>query len=248
MIGISRLLGVNGKENAIHPIEEKWRYSNNAFPVNSMVESLGGWLLNASKKMSRLTISDAQKFYRSHHGELIADYKSLIRLIRDAKIRHPLSNSNYLHALSFTGLMMDETSYQFRMLTGGALDGFLDTLRSNFEKMLERIRSNKATHKNCYARVLIVNGETSKGVADLLSSYSDVLDLSNCRAEPGTEKDFRHFIVSDSDMLRDEQYHEPLSDSSDASDVVADVHFFDPSRAKMFANRFDTFWTAVKAS
>lgn len=204
--------------------------------------------------MSRLTISQAQQFYDEHGSELLSDYRSIVEVIRRHRIESPLDNSNYLHALLLTQLMLEHTSHQFRMLTGGMLDGFVGTLRTSFRQMLERIRDNS---EPSHARVLvIVDGEESaseqeqsascEALRELYAEFPCTLEIQKIRLQPGTS--LSHFIVGDHDMVRDEQPHQPLDPRSDSSLVRADVSFYSPTKARLFMSRFDTFWEASQAS
>ena len=197
--------------------------------------------------MSQLKISDVQRLFSDHGAELLGDYRSVVTMIRKHKIDSPLENSNYLHALQLTQLMLEHTSQQFRMLTGGMLDGFIGTLAPHFESMLQRIKSSCRDGNTAFARVILV---TSGGVPvdcpvldELQSRYDGVLDVSFVSVPE--DAGIRHFIVGDNDMVRDEEEHDQLSLESDASMVRAKVSFFAPAKAKVFARKFDSYWDAV---
>jgi hypothetical protein len=200
-----------------------------------------------SNPMTRLTIEDAQNFYLDHGNELLADYKSMINVIRRHQIDTPLGNSNYLHALLLTRLMVDETSRSFRMLTGGSLDGFVTSLNESFRSMLLRIRGNRdRQQQDKPVRILIVNGGPGpcEALNNLKREFSDIMELVLANH---SDPKFPHFIVSDGEMVRDEKPHEQLTPESDANIVEADVSFYSLAKAAIFESRFDTFWNAAIA-
>lgn len=203
--------------------------------------------MTRDEDMSRLTIAQSQKFYRDHGDELLKDYQSLVNLIRSHRIDSAVGNSNYLHALLLTRIMLDETSQQFRMLTGGVLDGFFSTLSDQWRAMLVRIRNRRKVDGDiAFARILVVNGgEPCGALKSLEDEFSDVLQVIGAKYR---DNSLTHFIVGDHDMVRDEKEHGPLDPESDANTVLADVSFYSPAKAHMFSTRFDTFWKAVSAA
>ncbi|EMI40550.1 hypothetical protein [Rhodopirellula sp. SWK7] len=193
---------------------------------------------------SPLTITEAAQFFDNHSEELLKDYRSIKDLLRNAEITKPVANSNYLHALMLTDLMIEETGHQFRMLTGGAICGFLKTLEDSFTEMLDRFTSSRKRGGSSFARILVVDGSDEHGLLEgLKTRFPEVVDYRFATAPKDAK--FKHFIVGDEDMVRDEDFHAPIMQDSPADMIKAEVSFFDPSKAKVFASRFDTFWTAV---
>lgn len=74
---------------------------------------------------SQMTIADAIDLFQEYGDEFRPDAESLVRVLRRANVSQPLENSNYLHALELTDLMMRNSHRSFDMVTGSAVDQFL---------------------------------------------------------------------------------------------------------------------------
>ncbi|HEX4145989.1 MAG TPA: hypothetical protein VHY91_20985 [Pirellulales bacterium] len=193
----------------------------------------------ASKDASAMNIRKAKELFRDYGREFVIELESVARVFRKARIRQPLPNGNFLHALCLTRVMLQHTNKSFLMVTGGAGGGFIDCLIDDFREMLGRIRNAKGA-----AKILVVNdGSDDEYLSGLSSEFPDCLEVAYAKSD----SPIRHYIVADDDMLRDEQEHPPLSEDSDADSVVADVYFRNSNIASIFSERFERQWQAATA-
>lgn len=186
---------------------------------------------------STMTIQTARDLFLQYGEKFRPDCEAVVSLVRKRNLSDALPNSNYLHALSLTQLMLDHTDHEFRMLTGCAGDGFLSSLKSSFVEMLRRIRDVKGT-----ARIIFVNdNRKSEWIDSLRKEFPDTLDTVSVRAATNLS----HFIVCDDDMVRDEELHDALTEQSSANLIKAKVFFKNLAMAEVFSVRFDAIWKGV---
>ncbi len=203
------------------------------------VEREGNTLPAEQKVMSRMTIEDAKKVFEKFGTSLLPDLEAMVTLFRENRIDAPLSNNNYLHALSMTDFMMANTSSSFLMVTGGDGDGFLGCLQDQFDSMLKRIQKANATAK------IIILGSQSTGTDILVPmerKYPEALNVIRLHAKGSV---MPHFIVCDDDMVRDEEIHETLNKDQDANLIKAKVYFRNKPVAKVFIQRFEMIWNIL---
>lgn len=189
---------------------------------------------------TRMTIGDAKRVFQEYGPELQHDFEGLVQLFRAHGIALPISNSNYLHALSMTDLMFRHTDRSLRMVTGNATEGLPQCLQTTFRRMLQRIRGNGGK-----ARMVVIDSDTA-ALEPLRQEFSGTFELA--RARPRQRARVTHFIVCDDDMVRDEQYHDTLGDDTDANTIKAHVYFANPEMASTFGANFDAIWDAVRPS
>lgn len=186
-----------------------------------------------------MTIGNAKSIYRKFGVDLRIDTISIVKLIRGSGINLPLQNCNYLHALSYTDLMLSHTQCNFRMLTGCAGGGFLDCLLERFDEMLARLKKNGGK-----AKIILVNSESSGPLVSLKEKYADSLEYTE--ASTNEDANIRHYIVSDDDMVRDEEPHPKLTDEQSAELIQAKVYFRNTSKAAALIQEFDAIWSHLK--
>ena len=184
-----------------------------------------------------MRIRNAKEIYRDFGESLRSDSEELINLVVSGRIGLPLENANYLHALNLTDSMMRHTTAHFRMLTGGAGDGFLGCLKGSLKEMLGRIKANHGD-----ARVIVVNSRATD-LESLVAEFPNTLSV--IEAATSDRKPIPHFIVADESMLRDEEAHGDLSDDSDANQVRAKVYFANRTMAEAFIQKFDILWRGL---
>lgn len=184
-----------------------------------------------------MNVGEAKEIFRSYRRGLAAEYEDVVRFCRKNSVDAPLKNGSFLHALTLTDLILTHCDKSFRMLTGGAGDGFVSCLKDSFVEMLERLKASKGK-----ARILVLNGPTDTEVLrSLREGFPDTLEVRKGIARGNVA----HFIVADNDMVRDEKPHIPINDASDADTIKADVYFHSPPIAELFSSRFDAIWTKV---
>lgn len=192
----------------------------------------------AGKDVRGMSIRKAKELFSEFGDDFVSELENVAHVFRDAHVRQPLPNGNFLHALCLTRVMLQHTTNSFKMLTGGAGDGFLSCLSGDFREMLQRIRSNHGKAK------IIVLGEhdgDSKILAELVEEFGDCLKV----AYATSKEPVRHYIIADTDMVRDEHLHEPLTEESDADSVIADVYFRNSAIADVFKDRFKRQWASA---
>jgi hypothetical protein len=181
-----------------------------------------------------MNIRQAKEFFQKYQNDLEPDYANLVRLFRKQGIDEAIPNSNYLHALGLIDGMFSETSRSLRMLTGNASEAVPSLLFGPFEKMLLRIKKNGGS-----AKVIVVDGSAS-GLDPLKGKYPDTLDVALGTATKGSR--ISHFIVCDSDLVREEEYHVPLNDDSSADLIKAKVYCANKGKATALSLLFDGIW------
>ncbi len=188
-----------------------------------------------------MDIRKAKSLFEECGSDIVKEYESVVQFCRVNQIGAPLANGNFLHALTLTDLMFTHAEHSLRMLTGGAGDGFVACLKKNFCGMLSRLRRNGGE-----AQIIVVDG----GVENVLLKSLCEEFPTTLQVKKGTAsgRSIAHFIVADSKMVRDEQPHPPLTDSTDANIIKANVYFHSPAIAGLFASRFDAIWKQLSAS
>ncbi len=186
-----------------------------------------------------LKVKDAKDFFANYQRDLVPDYTNLIRLFRKRRIDEPIPNSNYIHGLGLIAGMFSETRQTLRMLTGNSCEAVPELLFGSFEELLGRLKRSGGA-----ARVIVIDGECSE-LTPLLNRYPDTLQVAFGEMTEGSR--LGHFIVCDDDMVREEEYHERLSNESPADMVKASVYCANRGRAKAAAKSFDGIWDKLTA-
>lgn len=184
-----------------------------------------------------MKIKDAKEMFTNWSDELCPDFDAMIEWNKKDDPESPLSNNNYCHALFFTDYMFRDTFRHIRMLSGGNADGFLNILTNSFENALKRITTNKG-----FARVILITEELPAALMRMAEKYP-VLKLIPVTV---TEKaKVSHRIICDDNKLREEQYHNKLTDDSSVNEVVADVYFNSSIKAQLATENFDKLWDSL---
>lgn len=189
------------------------------------------------------TIAKAQERSREELPYLLEEYGPLVEFCRENNVVAPLKNNTYMHALAMTQIMFDRTDTYLRMVTGACGYGFINLLKDPFVTMLKRLRRMREMVPNAGARIIVVNGSNSDVLAKLETEFGDVLRIE--RAVAPLDAKVEHYIVCDDDMIRDEKPHPPLTPQSPIDTVKADVYFYNPRLAGIFARRFDNLWSQL---
>src|SRR5262245_39420727 len=87
---------------------------------------------DTSSADSQMKVADAKRIFQSFGDELEEFYDTVFeKLIADQKSIE-IPNSNYLHALQLTSLMLRNTSRDFQMLGGSTTNSFIAILEQEF--------------------------------------------------------------------------------------------------------------------
>ncbi len=189
------------------------------------------------------SIREAQERYLlSGPSSIHQGFRNVIKALVKNGFTKPIPNDSYADALFLTDIMLEHTDRNFRMLTGPGGDGFISTLRPNFEKMLDRLSSRGGN-----ARIILLRLEHDSAVNlpcldELKKLFSTSFDFATGKSEQAQ----RHFIVSDSQMLRIEEEHPPLKPSSPANTIKAQVYIDAPLRARILEENFDRVWNILR--
>ena len=185
----------------------------------------------------KVTIADSLALYKKDRESIRYDTDQWIAMVQAANLTTPLENSTYLHALSLTDGMMRRIRYRFLMLTGACGNSFVSALKDTVELMLWRIRVNQGD-----ARVIVINGDAGI-LNNFAGRYQDVLSV--CEATADNDVPFSHFIVGDYGMVRQEEPHPILNDTSPADSIKAKMYFSNHEKVGLFTETFDSYWRQV---
>lgn len=178
----------------------------------------------------KTTYSD-REWVESVYGE----YAELLDEIVEKDYKIELQNDSYLDALVLTEAMFRNSKKSIRMLTGSACDGFLSVIGDQFEGALSRLKENGG-----FAKIIVVGENNSEFLSDLMKKYSDTLEVTFATAKEGAE--IEHYIACDSCMLREEEYHLPLSPGMPPSTIKANISFGNKPKTEVFEDRFESTW------
>lgn len=218
------------------------RTMSNADQFNGGSSSSRETLAKNSTDAVRMDIQKAKDIFRECGRDLATEHENVVDFCRKNRVSAPLSNGNFLHALTLTELLFRHCDQSFRMVTGGAGDGFLGCLRNQFSQMLARLRANGGD-----ARIVVVDGDTESGILhELVGKYEGTLCVRAATAPTG--KLVQHYMVADGEMVRDEEPHEPIDNGSDAGLIRAKVYFHSPGVAELFTKRHDRVWDRLSAT
>lgn len=181
------------------------------------------------------TIGDAKRRYRESAGDA-AGYRDLISLLIDSGFRQTLRNDSYFDALVLTEVMYNRTKQSIRSLTGKGGEGFICELMNPFTRALERIHARGGTVK-----LIVLGDEQPQALCELAKRFSGTLRIAV--AKPLSR--LQHFIICDSRIVRLEDYHGELSDSTSAHEIKAEVFFNNSEKARMLESFFEAIWSSV---
>ncbi len=182
-----------------------------------------------------MTIAEAQKIFSQYTNDFLEEQEHFVDLLRKNHIEQALSNSNYLHALTLTDLMFRHTDRSFRMLTGFEGDGFLKCLCKSFKSMLTRIQKRGGK-----ARIILVDGDATD-LQSIRKEFKDTLEVVEA-VSSNSGSSVAHFLVCDTDMVRDEKFHEKLAEDGNANQIHAEVYFANRFKGETFSRKFDLIW------
>ena len=187
------------------------------------------------------TVRTAQAQYlQSGEGSIHKGFRDVIKSLVKSGYPKPIPNDCYADALFLTDIMLEHTERSFRMLSGQSGDGFITTLETNFKKMLVRLHEVGGKAKVILIRRPGQAAQTRK-LNELQKEIPGVLEFATGVAE----HDLKHYIVSDSQMLRLEDVHPPLTDETPADAIKAQVYMDAPVRAKMQEESFESIWNIL---
>lgn len=189
-----------------------------------------------------VTVKDAITRYREQgEGSIYKGYRDVIKSLVKNGYDKAIRNDSYADALFLTDIMLEHTEEEFRMVGGTGTDNFISALKGHFRKMLDRL-----TRVGGKARIVVVRTPDQDAPAcptlrELASEYPNVMQF-----EAGVSDVLqRHYVVSDSQMIRIEEPHLPLSNDTDACAIKAMVYFSNPVRASMLKEEFDRVWNVL---
>jgi hypothetical protein len=186
-----------------------------------------------------MDIKQAKALFVQYRGHLSPDYLRLAQLIRRHGISLPVPNENYLHGLCLTDMLLGFVNESLRILTGSITEGVPECLRDKFEAAVARIQKAGGT-----ARIVVL-GNDSGQLKSLQDKYGRTLLIREAR--PASGAIIRHFIVGDTELVRDEEPHADLREESDANEIKASVYFNNKEKAAVLSTAFDAIWDKLKA-
>jgi len=189
-----------------------------------------------------LTIGQAKDLYRRFgHQYIYPECLEMVDALREAGSDEPIGNSSYLHALALTEVMINHTHHQYRMIAGPGISDFISVLHNSFERMLRRLSASNGS----YARIIVLDADDrGDKLCELERTYPSLV-VADAVSADGAKEQNRHYIVCDGDMVREEEYHEPLSDGDDSAVIKADVYFDNPAKVRAITAKFDQVWDKV---
>jgi len=193
-------------------------------------------IVEDSNRDSRtMTVDDAKNVYLDYGNALEEFYTTVYQKLISHQRTVELPNSNYLHALQLTTLMLRNTSKNICMLGGSTTDNFMSILEKEFRKALVRLRELGGK-----ARIIALNAaDNSKVMSKLAADFPDTLSVMFGFANDETK--IGHFMVAD-DMVRVEEPHKKLTPETPANTVKARVIFNSESQVKIYSEQFDSIW------
>ena len=191
------------------------------------------------------TVKDAIALYDSlrKHPDLMSPIKSVLDEMMRSGSDAELHNGSFADALLLTGTMMRSAMFSFCMVIGQGVDLFLEALRDDVSEMLNRFNRGKGL-----ARVVLVSGQPSPILKKLKKQYPNVFDFRQTTAKPGKAEFVSHFTVTDLRSYRLEHPHGPISESSDAHSIQAEVCFNGPEVAAERTQYFNQVWDYLAGS
>jgi hypothetical protein len=188
-----------------------------------------------------MTVGQAQAIYTKFHSDLDEFYNSVYKDLISKQRGTELSNSNYLHALQLTSLMLSHTSASLVIFGGSTTNGFISVLEEQFRKTLTKLREVSGK-----ARIIIINAEKDHETLDkLLVEFPATLSVAYGISDH--EEQLGHYIVAD-DMVRIEEPHKRLTKDSSANDIKARVVFNNRPQASRYTSLFDSIWAILVPS
>lgn len=180
----------------------------------------------------KMTILDAVTLYHNYGAQLHGFYDDMYEHLIANRSGAMIPNSDYLHALQLTSLMLRKAKNNFCMLAGGCTDDFIKLLEEDFCGMLKRFRAENKEP----ARLIVVNARVEMPTLRKLSTgFPTTLKVVWAHAKQ--EAKVSHYIVADN-MVRVEQPHPQLTNESPADVIKAEVYFDDKPRADFFREQF----------
>ena len=184
-----------------------------------------------------LNIGQVIKLYKEHGHQYYGSalHKAMLQYA-DTEVNEPLNNDSYADALFLTDIMLQKTNRSLCVLTGNCVGQFLSVLNDSLIGALKRIKNLKGK-----ARFILV--DTDGKVPEFLKTLKAAgYPISVTFAKAVNNAKVSHYIIADGKMLRDEKYHEELTDESAASDIRASVYLNSPVHAQSKQVRFDSVW------
>ena len=150
-----------------------------------------------------------------------------------------ISNTSYIHALSLTDWMFQNTMSSLKILCGPSIDGFLSVMRESFKGALRRIKE-----KDNVAQIIIAGPQIPQEITDIQQEIPG--GLKAIAALPAKPEIISHFIVSDS-ATRQEKPHLPLTDDMDINVIKATIDINNIQKVKILTRTFDEIWSFLSS-
>ncbi len=190
----------------------------------------------------KLTIKQAIDSYNQHGDEYYGPaMRQALLGYSEHKNNEPLRNDSYVDALFLTDIMLQRTLRSMEVLTGKCVEQFLGVLKDPFIAALQRIKNvGKGS-----ARFILVDAESVPPILLELKKAGLPVEIKRGRTVDGAK--VTHLIVCDGKMLRDEEYHGVLTETTPAEEIKAKVYMNSPVHAKVAQAHFNGIWNCLPA-
>ena len=195
----------------------------------------------AAHKSPSMTIKDAiDEYEEACSKNTTPPLSEIISALIERGYDQPFQNDSYLDALCLTHVMVNRTFSSMRVLTGGGGSvGFWKTLTTPFKDAACRLEK-----LNGSIQFIVLNpkAECQAAFDEIKSEHPKVFDfvLAN------STNSISHFMVCDSRMVRLEQPHDPIVETSPADCIKAQVTFKSPGLAERYEGLFTSLWQRLK--
>jgi hypothetical protein len=183
-----------------------------------------------------MKIQDIEALYAEKGPDGVEqDYRDLVDTFCRLESKEPIPNSDYLHGLYLTDLMLRTTNSSIRILSGIGESNWLGVLRDSLFKALTRIKAKG----NCLKAIFVGQGNLPESIVMIRSDFGDET-VKVMTAKPS--QPVEHLIACDSRMLRLEKIHAPITPQTDSSEIIASVYLNNPARTRTKEEEFDYIW------
>jgi len=193
------------------------------------------------------TVADVERLFMQFPGDISSQHGSALDVLRSHRrpshsefgftsiepIRDALISTCYLNTLAWMKVMINRTRHSLHLVTGS--DRLARVLAEDFDQMLHHFDKHGGD-----ARVVVVDGN-SEAFNDLHHDHKQSLRIAKATAS----QPFKHFLVGDDCMVREEELHNPISDNSSSTVTAADVYCNNDIKAKRLKTWFDVIWKRV---
>ena len=190
--------------------------------------------------MSEKVIKTVEQVIADYNADKENEFSAGRRIVRhliNSGDSMKVDNDSYADALLLTSGMMSHAKRSFDVFVGEGVVGFLDTLKDDVERMLNRFKESFGK-----ARFIVLCKKAIPYLDALKQEYGIAFDYKTASLKQGYEKITEHFIVADNHMCRVEKPHAPITCSSPADVIKAEVSFNNTEIAQFYTERFELYW------